>query len=81
VASNLSKPSSSLSAAVMGVLFAHPHDDTPGAIWKLLGDPSISPGDIVGALRELDQSSLVRGAGGHWQLSTAGYRALRRPAA
>jgi hypothetical protein len=67
----------------MGALFAHPHDDTPEAISKLLGDPSITAGDIAGALRELDASALVRSAGGHWQLSTAGYRALRqhRPAA
>jgi hypothetical protein len=40
---------SPLTAAVMGSMYAHPHDDTPEAIAVLIGDPRAAVSDQPGA--------------------------------
>jgi hypothetical protein len=62
----------------MDVLLAHPHDDTPIAIAVLLDDPELTVAAITAALEELQAAGLAFTANGHWQLTLAAYRALRR---
>jgi hypothetical protein len=61
-------------AAVMGSLYAHPHDDTPQAIAAVIGDPQVDATAISEALEALQSSALVHTDGLHWQLTAAAYR-------
>lgn len=69
--------SPALLATVMASLSAHPHDDTADRIRTRLGDEIVSDADIRATLRELHERALVVTAGGHWQLTTTGYREVR----
>ncbi len=64
------RPTSATTAAVLGVLYAHPHDDTPSAVAARAGLPVR---EVVDALQELRDQGLAAAHGGHWQLSAGGF--------
>jgi hypothetical protein len=61
-------------AAVMGSLYAHPHDDTPHAIAGVIGDPQVDATALSEALKALQPGALVDTDGLHWQRTAAAYR-------
>ena len=65
---------------VLAALHTRPHHDTPQRIAEVLPGPRPDPAAVDAALERLRQDGLVHTAGGHWQLTAAGFR-LRRSAA
>ena len=71
------RPMSRIDQHVLAVLSAHPHDDTPQRIAELIPGPRPEPAAIDAALERLRREGLVHTAGGHWQLTPAGFRVQR----
>lgn len=62
---------------VLAFLRAHPHDDTIPQIVDALPGADVDPDAVAEALERLRGHGLVCTAGGHWQLTAAGFRLHR----
>ena len=67
-------PRPDLAGSVLATLHAHPHDTTPRAIARRLGEPPAPHAAVRAALEQLRDQGVVHTAAGHWQLTAAGFR-------
>jgi hypothetical protein len=67
---------SRLDQAILAALRDHPHDDTLSRLLDVLGGP-VDAQAVSASLDRLLAAGLVATAGGHWQLTAAGFRLQR----
>ena len=66
-----------LDAHVLAALRSHPHDDTLDALLESLRGPEVDAEAVAASLERMRREGLLITAGGHWQLTAAGWRTQR----